>query len=75
MLLTPQRVGHERAAAAVGWQMAASSLGAAGGPAVAGVILDAVGVDAYGPIALALSVALAVAVTALRSAPAREPVT
>ena len=75
MLLTPERVGHERAAAAVGWQTAASSLGAAGGPAVAGVLLDGVGVHAYGPIALALSVALAVAVTALRSAPAPSPVT
>ena len=75
MLLTPERVGHERAAAAVGWQTAASSLGAAGGPAIAGVLLDAIGVSAYGPIALTLSVALAIAVTALRSAPAPSPVT
>ena len=75
MLLTPARVGHERAAAAVGWQTAAASIGAAGGPAATGVILDAIGLDAYGPVTLALSVALAVAVTALRSAPVREPVT
>ena len=75
MLLTPSRVGNERAAAAVGWQTAASSFGAAGGPAIAGVLLDGVGVDAYGPIALALSVALAATVTALRSAPAASPVT
>lgn len=65
MLLTPARVGAERAAAAVGWQTAASSIGAAGGPAIAGIVLDRVGVEAYGPIALAMAAALAAAVVAL----------
>ena len=65
MLLTPARVGADRAAAAVGWQTAASSIGAAGGPAIAGIVLDRVGIEAYGPIALVMAAALAVAVVAL----------
>lgn len=65
MLLTPERVGAERAAAAVGWQTAAASIGAVGGPALAGVILDSLGIQAYGPIALAMAASLAVVVTAL----------
>jgi fucose permease len=64
-LLTPERVGAERASAAVGWQMASASLGAAGGPALAGVLLDALGVDAFGPIAVAMSATLVMAVAAL----------
>lgn len=68
MLLTPQRVGTARAAAAVGWQTAAASIGAAGGPAVAGVVLDRAGIEAYGPVALGLAGALAVVVVALRPA-------
>lgn len=65
MLLTPARVGGDRAAAAVGWQTAASSMGAAAGPAVAGVILDRVGIEAYGPIVLLMAAALAATVLAL----------
>lgn len=65
MLLTPARVGAERAAAAVGWQTAASSLGAAGGPALAGVVLDARGIAAYGPVAFAMALALVVGIAAL----------
>jgi fucose permease len=65
MLLTPARVGAARAAAAVGWQTAASSVGAAGGPAIAGIVLDRVGIEAYGPVALAMAGALAAAVVAL----------
>ena len=67
MLLTPARVGADRAAAAVGWQTAASSLGAAGGPAIAGIVLDRVGIEAYGAIALVMAAALAVVVVALRA--------
>lgn len=67
MLLTPQRVGAERAAAAVGWQTAAASLGAAGGPAVAGVVLDNVGIAAYGVIALAMTALLAAVVLPLQA--------
>ena len=65
MLLTPERVGAERAAAAVGWQTAAASIGGAGGPAAAGVVLDAVGIEAYGPTVLVMAVALAGVVIAL----------
>jgi fucose permease len=65
MLLTPARVGADRAAAAVGWQTAASSIGAAGGPAIAGIVLDRTGIEAYGPIVLVMATALALAVIAL----------
>jgi fucose permease len=67
MLLTPARVGAERAAAAVGWQTASSSIGAAAGPAVAGIVLDQHGIDAYGPIVLVMAVALAAMVVALET--------
>ena len=67
MLLTPARVGAERAAAAVGWQTAASSVGAAGGPAVAGIILEQAGIEAYGVIALVLAAALVAAVLTLQT--------
>ncbi|MCU1373360.1 MAG: Permease of the major facilitator superfamily [Actinomycetia bacterium] len=66
MLVTPARVGEERAAAAVGWQAAAGSVGSAAGPAAAGLVLDHAGVDAYGPVVLAMAVALSVTVAALR---------
>jgi fucose permease len=66
MLVTPARVGVERAAAAVGWQAAAGSVGSAAGPAAAGLVLDQVGVDAYGPVVLVMALLLALAVAALR---------
>ena len=69
MLLTPQRVGAERAAAAVGWQTAAASIGAAGGPAVAGVVLDSIGIAAYGGIALAMTALLGATVVTLQAGP------
>jgi fucose permease len=71
MLLTPERVGAERAAAAVGWQISASSLGAATGPAATGVVLDSAGIGAYGPIALGMSAALTLVIVALRARPRR----
>lgn len=67
MLVTPERVGAERAAAAVGWQTASASVGAAGGPAVAGLVLEQAGVEAYGVIALVLAVVLVAAVLALQA--------
>jgi fucose permease len=67
MLLTPARVGAERAAAAVGWQTAAASVGAAAGPAIAGIVLDQVGIEAYGPIAVVMAAALAATVVALET--------
>jgi predicted MFS family arabinose efflux permease len=66
MLVTPARVGPDRAAAAVGWQAAAASVGSAAGPALAGVVLDQVGVDVYGPVVLAFAAVLTGAVVALR---------
>ena len=71
MLLTPDRVGSERAAAAVGWQTAAASLGAAGGPAAAGLVLDARGVGTYGPVTLVMALALAASTALLRRPPDR----
>jgi fucose permease len=78
MLVTPLRVGAERAAAAVGWQTAAASVGAAAGPALAGVILEAAGIEWYGPIALAMAGTLAVILVVLQAGvtiPADEGVT
>jgi fucose permease len=69
MLLTPERVGSERAAAAVGWQTASASVGAAAGPAAAGVVLDSAGLDAYGPVSLAMAVLLAGVVAVLARTP------
>lgn len=66
MLVTPARVGVERAAAAVGWQAAAGSIGSAAGPAAAGVVLDVAGVGAYGPVVVAMTATLAVTVELLR---------
>ncbi len=67
MLLTPERVGAKRAAAAVGWQTAAASIGAAEGPAVAGVVLDSVGIETYGAIALGMTALLAALVVTLQA--------
>ena len=67
MLVTPARVGAERAAAAVGWQTAASSIAAAAGPAIAGVVLDRAGIEAYGPVALVMAGLLAAGVYALET--------
>lgn len=71
MLLTPSRVGAERAAAAVGWQTAASALGAAAGPAAAGAVLDTMGTGAYGPVILTMAAVFALALAGLRSPPRR----
>jgi fucose permease len=65
MLLTPERIGAERAAAAVGWQTAAASVGAAVGPLVVGVILDRTGIEAYGPSVAVMAVLLLSAVRLL----------
>ena len=70
MLRTPQRVGAHRAASAVGWQTAAAAIGAAAGPALAGVVLGRFGIGAYGPVVLAMALALAVVIVALEVAPA-----
>jgi fucose permease len=66
MLVTPARVGVERAAAAVGWQAASGSVGSAAGPAAVGLVLAVAGVDAYGPALVVLALALGATVVALR---------
>ena len=66
MLVTPERVGPERAAAAVGLQAASGSVGSAVGPWVAGLVLDGAGIGWYGPVTLAMAAALAASVAALR---------
>ncbi|HVF33446.1 MAG TPA: MFS transporter [Acidimicrobiales bacterium] len=66
MLLTPARVGPERAAAAIGWQTASACLGGAAGPAAVGVVLDRAGVQAYGPAMVVLALGLAAVIAALR---------
>jgi fucose permease len=62
MLVTPEQVGAERATAAVGWQTASATAGAAAGPAIAGLVLEAAGVGAYGTVALLMTLALAIAI-------------
>jgi len=74
MLLTPERVGPERASAAVGWQTASSSLGSAAGPLLAGVVLDEAGIGAYGPTAVVMSLVLAGTVALLMPRRRHRPV-
>ena len=75
MLRTPQRVGTGRATAAVGWQLAAAAVGAAGGPAVAGLVLDGVGIEAYGPVGAAMALALAAVLLVLERRTSEVPAT
>ncbi len=51
----------------MGWQTASSSVGAAGGPAVAGIVLEQAGIEAYGIIALVLAAALLALVFVLQT--------
>ncbi len=72
VLVTPSRVGGERAAGVIGWQMAAAGAGGAAGPTAVGTVLERVGVDAYGPALVVLAVLLAVAIATVdRSAGGR----
>jgi fucose permease len=61
-LMTPARLGRQSAPAAVGWQLAAGSTGAAVCPAVTGVVLQQAGFAATGPVLMAMA---AVAVSVL----------
>ena len=56
VLLTPARMGAERAAAAIGYQLAAGTLGGAALAGLAGVVLQHVGLESLGPYVLALAV-------------------
>ena len=56
--LTPIRIGRARAHHAIGWQIAAANVGAAGLSALVGLILQHVGLTALGPCLLAISVVM-----------------
>jgi fucose permease len=55
---TPERVGAEHGGNAIGFQVAAASLGATFLPALAGVLAERVGLEVIGPFLLVASVAL-----------------
>jgi fucose permease len=59
MLLTPARLGQGTAVHAVGWQLAAAATGGVGVAAVAGVVLQEVGLGGFGPILVVLALLLA----------------
>jgi fucose permease len=63
--LTPIRIGHARAHHAIGWQIAAANVGAAGLSALVGLILQHVGLTALGPCLLAISVVMVLCNAAL----------
>lgn len=58
MLLTPVRLGQQTAVHAVGWQLAAAAAGGVGVAAVAGVVLQAVGLGSFGPVLVVLALLL-----------------
>ncbi len=58
--LTPRRVGPERAHRVIGWQVAAAGVGGAAVSALAGLVLQHDGLDAFGPF-LAVSGGLVLA--------------
>jgi fucose permease len=65
-LMTPARLGRRAAPSAMGWQLAAGSVGAALCPAVAGIVLQQAGFTATGPILLTLAVMSAVVLLTLQ---------
>jgi fucose permease len=71
MLLTPVRLGPQTAVNAVGWQLAAAATGGVGVAAVVGVVLQAVGLDGFGPVLVVLALTLGsfVLVSERKSAP------
>ena len=66
--VTPARVGSAMTANAVGYQLAAGTLGGGGLPAATGVVLQAVGVLALGPLLVGMAVAMALLHAASRMA-------
>lgn len=61
MLATPSRFGSERTPWVAGYNLAAASIGAAAIPAVIGVLVGSVGLEAIGPALVAGAVALTAA--------------
>jgi fucose permease len=58
--LTPDRVGSERAASVIAWQMGAAAAGAAGISAIVGLLVDAFSLAVLGPALTVLAVVFAV---------------
>jgi predicted MFS family arabinose efflux permease len=56
--VTPKRLGSRHSANAIGFQVAAASLGIALLPGLAGVLAENLGLEAIGPFLLALAVAM-----------------
>ena len=57
--VTPARVGPAMTANAVGYQLAAGTIGGGGLPAATGIVLQAVGVLTLGPLLVLMAVAMA----------------
>jgi fucose permease len=57
--LTPDRLGTDGAAAAIGWQLATASLGGSTTPAIIGVVATRVGVSAIAPSLVVAALLLA----------------
>ena len=56
--LTPLRLGNERAASAIGYQLSAAGIGAAALPGGVALAIDAGGLDTLGPALVTMAVAL-----------------
>jgi fucose permease len=59
LFVTPARVGSAMTANAVGYQVAAGTIGGGGLPAATGIVLQAVGVLTLGPLLVVMAVAMA----------------
>jgi fucose permease len=68
---TPARIGHEHAAHAVGFQIAAAGIGQSGIPALLGVLAAARGLEASAQALVALALALVVTLELLERVSAR----
>ncbi|HEY8729081.1 MAG TPA: MFS transporter [Acidothermaceae bacterium] len=62
--LTPIRIGARRAQHAIGWQIAAATVGASGLSAIAGVILQHAGLLRLGPCLAAIALAMVACIVA-----------
>jgi fucose permease len=71
--LTPARVGGASAAQAIGFQVSAASLGAAGVPGVAGLLAKRFGLEVIGPVLLCVAVMLLVLHEAIVRASRHRP--
>jgi len=57
--LTPSWVGKERAPTVIGYQIAASSVGAASIPWIAGLVIESAGLESLGPFLVATAILMA----------------